>query len=854
MADFEISLENPYLMLLVIPALVVVLIPFLKMKGPEQKSPKALIPLFLHVALSVILCLIISGFSVTTETDKVNTVLICDLSFSTESVREEIAERHNEIIGLIDSEDVKGTVVFGRDSLFFAKKSFTGSLGLRSINGEGTDLAGAMEYALSLMDKYSHKRLIILSDGKENLQSALDTAMQLANEGVRIDTVYFDSDTNSPEAQICSVAVTGGAYSGDSITVRSAIKSNLTAKANVSLYVDGVLREEKAVDLTAGDHTAEFTVEDVKEGDHTFTVTLDAEGDTEERNNTAFAAATVSGKVQVLIIAPGEEDAVLLGSVLSEEAEVTVAEADKAPNSAKELCRFDAVYLMNIDTEKLPEGYGEMLDTLVKSYGKSVTFVGGDSTFRRGGMYENVYSDMLPVHYGALSGGSTALVLVIDRSGSMQLNNALELAKVGTVKALESLYPGDYMGVVAFDGLASTVVKLSRVSGNTLKEAKSAVNYIDFGGGTCYLPALKRARELLEGCEAENKQIIFLSDGSPDESLGQIKKAIRDLKADGITVNTVSIGFDNDTMEAMAKEGKGKYHAVYNAMQLPELMEDIAQNIGQEGSYTGDFPVLTDAKGDITADLPKMPNIKGYMGVHPKEDAVQYLITDEGHTLYAEWDRGKGKVAVFSMDLSDKWSKAWTVSEGGAEFIKRALKASLPETRIPSAIIPDVTVEGGNIRITATVYESGGNSDISAVVKGEGFEKRIALIRSGQNVYKGIISVEKSGIYTFEIIQKEMFGKGDSVTGYAAVPYSGEYDMFTEGGRELLSGIASYGAGELLEKEDTPAEYSPGKMRSVKQPFTLLCVICAVLLLCDIAIRKLSLKDVKTIVDRLIKR
>ena len=100
-----------------------------------------------------------------------------------ESLLDEFAER-----------DVKGVVLFGQDTVFVGTKSRWGKVSLKKADASGSDITSAMYRAVDLMDKYRHKRIILLSDGKETSGDALYAARRLAEEGVRIDTMYFDTN------------------------------------------------------------------------------------------------------------------------------------------------------------------------------------------------------------------------------------------------------------------------------------------------------------------------------------------------------------------------------------------------------------------------------------------------------------------------------------------------------------------------------------------------------------------------------------------------------------------------------------------------------------------------------------
>src|SRR5678815_4526822 len=89
-----------------------------------------------------------------------------------------------------------------------------------------------------------------------------------------------------------------------------------------------------------------------------------------------------------------------------------------------------------------------------------------------------------------------ALVLVIDRSGSMQ-GPKLAAAKESARVTAEVLSPNDYIAVVAFDSEAQVFVRPQRAA-NRMR-ISSDIARVSSGGGTNIFPGLKEAFEILQG-------------------------------------------------------------------------------------------------------------------------------------------------------------------------------------------------------------------------------------------------------------------------------------------------------------------------------------------------------------------
>lgn len=115
---------------------------------------------------------------------------------------------------------------------------------------------------------------------------------------------------------------------------------------------------------------------------------------------------------------------------------------------------------------------------------------------------------------------TTDVVLVIDRSGSMNDNNRMESAKIAANNFINTMIPQDpnlRIAVVSyssdFQG-AQLVTVDSNFTRNTTA-LNNAVNSLIALGGTHTQAAILQGRSLLTGSGADNKFMVLLSDGEP---------------------------------------------------------------------------------------------------------------------------------------------------------------------------------------------------------------------------------------------------------------------------------------------------------------------------------------------------
>ena len=120
---------------------------------------------------------------------------------------------------------------------------------------------------------------------------------------------------------------------------------------------------------------------------------------------------------------------------------------------------YESVVLANVHATDLRGEQMEALRRFVGEAGKGLVALGGDRSFGLGDYGDTALEQALPVSVEPPDrdqASTLALVLVIDRSGSMETPGVsrMELAKEGAIQAVETLQAGDQVGVIAFDSTA----------------------------------------------------------------------------------------------------------------------------------------------------------------------------------------------------------------------------------------------------------------------------------------------------------------------------------------------------------------------------------------------------------------
>ncbi len=852
MSNIEIVFENPWFLLLAIPAFAIILIPFLLLPKKRRKTVKKMVPVMLHMVVVTLLVLILSGFTIVRNSDEQAVMILVDLSDSTDMVQSDIVSYTEEILALIDKNTPVGVITFAEEQLYAVDiEADDRALTLTQISADATNIDAALEYAASLLPSDKAGRIILLTDGKETDGNSDNTAHYLATQGIRMDAVYFDTTTlGTTEMQISSFSAPDGAYVDDVVTFTAEIKSNTGGEATVTLYDNDTAVTEQTIPVAIGSNVIELTAIAQSAGIHSYRLVMETDTDTLLQNNEGYAYLNVAGESTVLIIADTIGNASTLENILSAENTVTTVTAGNAPNSMIELCNYDEVILSNVDYSDLPSGYDMLLEAYVGTYGRSLLAVGGTETFMYGNMEGTAIEELLPVSFSlseSSEGNSVALMLVLDCSMSMsQQSTYLQVAKQGAIKCVEAMSDNDYVGVVSFNRSAYLDSSLIEASETNKASLSRIISKLGTSQGTYYTEALEMAHEELLKSNAAIKHIIFLSDGQPSD-YGYLE-AVSNAAEDGITVSTIGLGYSSNILESMAESGSGRYYYVSSAADLPNIMLSETEQVTISSLITGEFVPIINEDSELTSnvDTAYLPVLEGYLGTTIKEKATVYLATEEGHPIYASWTYGLGTVACFTSDLNGNWSSAWLTSNLGQSITSKMVETTVDEVHHDSSFTADILVRGKTTDIVVTTSEVDTENTMSLSVASESGRKIYVLSQTDPGVYETSIATAQSGIYEMMITEMDT---DENIVDYletaVAVSYSAEYDAFAESGEPLLINLCSYSDGKIFTDMQELVDVEVSSISLIYNPMVLFAVISLILLLADIAIRKLRWKDIR---------
>jgi Ca-activated chloride channel homolog len=541
--------------------------------------------------------------------------------------------------------------------------------------GAGSNLQAALQLAYGLYPQGFLKRAVLFSDGVQTDGDLLAEANRAKAFGVKLFTVPYRRPA-PPEVAVREVKMPERVKVGETFAIHADIYATRATTARVRLYqgealngLDGV----KQVDLVAGPNDVVFKSVVRIAGQVTYALEVDEiPADKFKENNRYATTIDVPGRPSVLYVEGTPQHAGPLSAALTaQQFEVDVRPPAGFPGSIKEMERFDFLILSDTPKDAVSLQAQELIETYVRDLGGGFLFSGGDAGYGLGGWYHTTIERILPVRMDnerKKEMPSVAMVLVIDRSGSMT-GLPLEMAKAAAKATAQVLSSDDLLEVIAFDSAPTRYVKMQPARNRSRIAADIA--RIQPGGGTEIFPALDAAYQDLSVTQARKKHCVLLTDGKAPNS--GIRDLVSGMIAESITVTTVGLGGDVDEqlLKMIADVGGGRYHAVMDANSLPRIFTKETEMIARAAAVEEWFPVtqVGDAAFLRGIDVRTAPNLHGYVSTKMKPTPAQELLqSDTQEPILARWRVGLGWTLAWTSDVKSRWAVEWLRWPGFERF------------------------------------------------------------------------------------------------------------------------------------------------------------------------------------------
>jgi uncharacterized membrane protein len=624
-----------------------------------------------------------------TAQSKVATVVLVDVSDSVSDKQLAAARDYVNTLEAAAGEGNLQLVTFAEKPTTARKqdgKPLSASIDRHTGGGAGTDTQAAMQLGYGLYPDGFVPRMVIVSDGNQTEGDVAVEAYRAKELGVRVSWRTFDQDKTS-EIRVVGVTVPDDIKVGQPYEVTAEVWSTEPQRATLALQQDEFpngLEPIKQVELREGKNLVKFKSDAKHAGATTYKLTLARyEHDTEKQNNQAVMTAPVKGRPNVLYVEggilrePGQAGH-LQRALEHENIDVTVRGPSGIPATAKELEKFDLVIVSDVPAHLMGAGQMQALDGYVAQLGGGLIMAGGEDSFGSGGYERTKIEQIMPVRFDSekiKEQPDIAVVLVIDRSGSMQ-GPKLEAAKESARATAEVLSPNDYIAVVAFDSEASLLVRPTRAS-NRMRISNDIAR-LQSGGGTNIYPGLKDAFEILQGINAKVKHVILMTDGeAPTDGIAEL---VQDMRASRITVSCVGVqGADRSMLSMIADTGDGRLYMVEDIGALPKIFMKETQE-AQKSQLVEDVIHVRIAKKVEAIEgtnVENAPALHGYVTTKPKPTAETILISDLGEPILARWRYGAGTTVAWTSDVKNRWSAEWIRWNGYPKFWAQVIRSSM---------------------------------------------------------------------------------------------------------------------------------------------------------------------------------
>lgn len=882
MNSIEISFENPYLLLIFPAALLVILIPFFVLPKKRRSGIKRLIPVLLHTILAALMTLAIAGLTFTIVNQEENIIILADVSDSMRPMISTVRETCQEIKNNSKETDHISVVTFsgGGEQVVDFGGAIPETLAQNEEGNNATDISEALNYAASLFPAGSKSRMIVISDGKMTEGNAVATASAIKENGIRIDGIYIPTTALKGEAQVSSFTAPKSVFSETDFSISVTIQSECVQECH--LVVRDVANDLLSMDLILerGINVIREKVQLNGNGSHRLRAEITPEMDRIVDNNFMDAYVNVAERSNVLIVTNATAESNLLRQVLSQTADVTVVQERQAPGTLTNILQYDEIILVNVSVLDLPKDFDKYLDSFVRDYGRTLITIGGKSTYLLGGMEGTKLSSLLPVDIRGDSGaGNIALIIVLDVSGSMNQNNRLTMAKEGAKLSVSVLGDGDMIGLVTFGRDTRVNVPLGPANEGSKDFMYRQIDGLTTQNNTNIYPAINQARDILERTQtAAAKHVLLLSDGSPTEnySMQQYERVVQGMAEKGITTSTIAIEpaasngrnriDPKQLMQNLATVGGGTYYEATSASTLSSIMLEATQSARMDSVVNESFvPVIAhEDKETVAVEQDELPSLGGFVYTSLRNGAVEVLSTtydvyDEDDVLvetkdvpiYAYWIAGKGFVGTYLSDFNpNQWaSNSWANVPSARNFVNNVVTARLPDAKACTDLSVAVIPGGTHAKIEVQTSEQLLGNEVLLQIEILGEETQSIRLSGDGKYFSTEIDLNRDIYYRFSVFERYMGMTIDSFTFEYFPGYSYEYDCFNTSGQANMTSICAAGGGEMFTALEGVLDIEMLALPFNFNPIIILMIVSAAILVVDIILRKLKMKDIRDFIS-----
>jgi Mg-chelatase subunit ChlD len=847
------------LLLLLVPVLML-----LRLRaGVVEGRVKRLLGILLRCLALVALIVALAGPLKNSYSRHTDVVFVLDVSRSID--RETAAQALgfvNRALAAKDPAARMGLVVFGADAAVEVLLRRAAEP-VREISADvkrgGTDIGRALEVAVGAFPSGEHRRVVLLSDGRENLGRARSAAAAARSIGVEIFTIPLEKAAVRDEVYVQNISAPPWVRVHEPFKVQITLHSKRSARAHLVIMRNGATIHDADLSLKPGVNVFPLVEQASRAGLYEYEAVVNSEQDGVVENNRYQTFVQVRGAPKVLhaVGEPGWERYVT-AALVAQGLIVDEVPGTALPASMHKLVDYDLVILNNVSGFDLSLAKMELLEEYVRDAGGGLINLGGDKSYSAGGYYGTPVERLLPVTMDVKSAvkiPSLAVIILIDKSGSMssqsQGEEKLSIAKIAASAAIEVLNPLDRVGVLAFDAGHEWSVPPTEVGDRHRIVEK--LGRLGAGGGTDLFLALQEAHRVMGQQQAKMKHLIVLTDGLTNTG-ADFEGLSRRIAGDGITVSSVAFGADADRalLEKIAAWGRGRFYYTDDPQNIPRIFVSETMVVSRDLIVEEDTrPTLVYPSEMVEGFGPEsFPPLGGYLRTFAKPAAQVILSAREQDPLLVSWRYGLGKSVAFTSDLAGRWGQQWVGWSEFARFVSQMARWTMRRSGTES-LLPTFRWQGQRGEILVDVLDRddrfiNGLEMQAAVADPERNTSRFSLQQIAPGRYRGEFAVSGAGRYYVSLSGSAGEVRVGPKTFGLAVPYSSEYlGMGVD--REHLRDLAAATGGRLLPLTSASlAAVTAANPQAVGHRWRIwwpLFVAALVLLMFEVAVRKVALPE-----------
>jgi uncharacterized membrane protein len=727
--------------------------------------------------------------------------------------------------------------------------------------GGGTDIGAAIQLALATFHNDAMKRLVLISDGNQNMGEVDSAIAAAASQHVPIDVFPLNYRIRNEVLMEKMIAPTWKRQNEPftvEVFLRSTNAADVSGKLtvlmdNVPIPLDPAHPNEPAKVVTLRPGITPFRVQIPglpEAGVHRFAAVFEGQSegagkvDTLLSNNRGEAFTFVQGKGQVLYVDNARDPSGQLGpgktladALMAEGINLVTKRVDQFPTDLISLQNYDAIVLANV-----PKGGGfggldakqdEYLARYVHDMGGGLVMIGGPDTFGAGGWIGSKVAEVLPVNMEIPAQRQIpkgALVLIMHSCEMPQGNYWGEQCALA---AMKTLAPKDEIGVISYGwnnggagGIGGAGWDFPLREKGDGSAVTAAIKKMALGDMPSFDDAVKLAVEgagpgqpCLLNSNAKQRHIIIISDGDPGAANQQLlDECVKNkISISTVTVFTHTPGTKSPQMVEMAEKTKGRAYGPIeqNPNQLPQIFIKEATVVQRSLIHEpeGGIPVqISDASSDLIKGIGNFPPLRGMVLTSRKQGVneikMALVAANVGANgkintdpLLAHWQTGLGRSVAFASDASNRWAPNWAGSPMFSKFWAQAVRSV---SRPPMSTDFDVqTTQSGNkghIVVKANSKDTGFLNFMNmtgTVIGPDAQPVPVKLVQTGPGTYEAEFDAPLEGNYVVPLHFAGKDGAGDLMGGLTINGAPEQRDL--QSNDALLQRIADATGGRMLE-------------------------------------------------------